>query len=334
MKIAILDDYSNIVQQLECFKLLKDHEVTVHTDYVNDLDQLAQRLRGAEALVLLRERTPVGEALLSRLPALKLISQNGHVPHIDIEACTRHGVVVSSTLTSRPSYAAAELTWGLILAATRHIPYELQALKQGRWQSTIGRGLRGRTLGILGYGRIGKVIGQYARAFEMNVLVWGREHSQAQAREDGHTVAQSREQLFRVSDVLSLHLRLTPETRGSVTASDLQLMKPTSLLVNTSRAELIAAGVLATALRAGRPGLAAVDVFEREPALDADDPLLQLPNAICTPHLGYVEMENHETAYGNAFRQILAYADGAPIAVHNPDAAKGFDSIQLAHSSH
>lgn len=334
MKIAILDDYSNIVPQLDAYKLLAGHEVDVYTDYIGDIDELARRLSGIEALVLLRERTPITAALLAKLPALKLISQNGHVPHIDLKACTRHGVIVSSTLTSRPSYAAAELTWGLIIAATRHIPHEVQALKAGRWQSTIGRGLRGRTLGILGYGRIGKVIAQYARAFEMNVLVWGRERSLSQAREDGHAVAETRQHLFRESDVLSLHVRLTAETQGSVTAADLQDMKPTSVLVNTSRAELVAPGALAEALKAGRPGMAAVDVFEREPVLNGDDPLLHLPNAICTPHLGYVEMDNHETAYGNAFRQIVAYADGNPIAVHNPEAASGSDSMQLAQPSH
>ena len=177
MKIAILDDYADVVRHLDCFKTLRGHQVTILNEHVSDLDVLAERVQDAEALVLLRERTPIGEALLKRLPRLRLISQNGHVPHIDLEACTRHGVVVSSALTSRPSYAAAELTWGLIIAAMRHIPFEAEALKQGRWQSTIGRGLRGRTLGILGYGRIGKVIANYAKAFEMQVLVWGRENS-------------------------------------------------------------------------------------------------------------------------------------------------------------
>jgi len=319
MKIAILDDYADVVRTLDAFRLLEGHDVTVLAEHVPDVEALAQRLHDAEAIVLLRERTRIGEDLLVRLPRLELISQNGHVPHIDIDACTRHGVLVTSTLTSRPSYAAAELTWGLMIAALRRICDEAAALKQGRWQSTLGLGLRGRTLGILGYGRIGKVLARYAQAFEMPVLVWGREGSREAARADGHEVAPSRAAFFAGADVVSLHVRLTPETRHSVTPEDLALMKPTALLVNTSRAELIAAGVLAAALKAGRPGMAAVDVFENEPVLDSADPLLALPNALCTPHLGYVERDNHELAYGNAFRQILAYLDGAPIAVHNPE---------------
>jgi D-3-phosphoglycerate dehydrogenase / 2-oxoglutarate reductase len=330
MKIAILDDYADVVRQLDCFRTLRGHQVTILDEHVSDLDVLAERVQHAEALVLLRERTPIGDALLERLPGLRLISQNGHVPHIDLEACTRHGVVVSAALTSRPSYAAAELTWGLIIAAMRHIPFEAGALKQGRWQSTIGRGLRGRTLGILGYGRIGKVIANYAKAFEMQVLVWGRENSLRHATQDGHAIAQSRAALFARADVLSLHVRLNDETRGSVTAQDLSCMKPTALLVNTSRAELIAPGVLAAALKAGRPGMAAVDVFENEPVLGASDPLLALPNALCTPHIGYVELDNHEIAYGNAFAQVLAFDAGTPINVHNPAAVTGM-SFQAAH---
>lgn len=319
MKIAILDDYADVVRRLDAFRLLDGHDVTVWTDYVSDVDVLARRLQGVEALVLLRERTPIGEALLSKLPDLRIVSQNGHVPHVDLAACTRHGVIVSSTVTPRPSYAAAELTWGLMIAAMRHIPFEVEALRAGRWQSTIGYGLRGRTLGILGYGRIGKVMARYAQAFEMPVLVWGGDGSRERAVADGLAVAASRARFFADADVVSLHVRLTAATRGSVTAEDLARMKPSALLVNTSRAELIAPGVLAASLRAGRPGMAAVDVLEHEPVLDAADPLLALPNAICTPHIGYVEMDNHEVAYGNAFRQLLAYAAGAPIAVHNED---------------
>ncbi len=290
---------------------------------MSDIDVLADRIKEAQALVLLRERTPIGEDLLKRLPNLKLISQNGHVPHIDLEACSKHGVIVSSALSSRPSYAAAELTWGLIIAAMRHIPFEADALKQGRWQSTIGRGLRGRTLGILGYGRIGKVIAGYAKAFGMRVLVWERENGFGDARKDGHDIPTSRADFFAQSDVLSLHVRLNEETRGSITAQDLACMKTTALLVNTSRAELISPGVLATALKAGRPGMAAIDVFETEPVLAANDPLLALPNALCTPHIGYVEMDNHELAYGNAFNNIIAYDLGKPINVHNPEAVPG-----------
>lgn len=319
MRIAVLDDYADTVRKLDAFQLLNGHEVTVYTDYVGDVETLAQCLQDIEALVLLRERTVVGEELLQRLPKLKIISQNGHVPHIDLKACTRHGVLVSATLTDKPSYAAAELTWGLMIAAMRHIPFEVEALKKGQWQSTIGLGLRGRTLGILGYGRIGKVLARYAVAFEMKVLVWGRGGSLQSAKDDGLQVASSRTDFFQRADVLSLHVRLNAETRGSVTAEDLAQMKPTALLVNTSRAELIAPGVLATALKSGRPGMAAIDVFEKEPVFGANDPLLTLPNAICTPHIGYVEKDNHEFAYGNAFRQILAYIEGVPIAVHNPE---------------
>jgi D-3-phosphoglycerate dehydrogenase / 2-oxoglutarate reductase len=320
MKIAILDDYADAVRHLDAYKLLEGHDVTVYTDHVRDVEVLAQRLKDAEALVLLRERTPIGDDLLRRLPKLRLISQNGHVPHIDLEACARRGVLVSATLTSRPSYAAAELTWGLMIAAMRRIPFEAEALKQGRWQSTLGVGLRGRTLGILGYGRIGKVLARYAKAFEMQVLVWGREGSLQSARADGLEVAASRALFFSGSDVVSLHVRLNAQTRHSVTAEDLAAMKPTALLVNTSRAELIAPGVLAAALVSGRPGMAAVDVFENEPVTGAADPLIALPNALCTPHIGYVEKDNHELAYGNAFRQILAFLEGAPIALHTPQA--------------
>ena len=254
MKIAVLDDYADTVRKLDAFQLLNGHDVSVYTDYVGDVETLAQRLQDTEALVLLRERTVVGEELLQRLPKLKIISQNGHVPHIDLKACTRHGVLVSATLTDKPSYAAAELAWGLMIAAMRHIPFEVDALKKGQWQSTIGLGLRGRTLGILGYGRIGKVLARYAAAFEMKVLVWGRGGSLQSAKDDGLQVASSRTDFFQRSDVLSLHVRLNAETRGSVTAEDLAQMKPCALLVNTSRAELIAPGVLATALKSGRPG--------------------------------------------------------------------------------
>ncbi|WP_454751921.1 D-2-hydroxyacid dehydrogenase family protein [Cupriavidus necator] len=331
MKIAILDDYADIVRHLDCFRSLQGHEVSILNEHIADLDALTRRVQEADALVLLRERTVIDEALLSRLPGLKLISQNGHVPHIDLDACTRHGVAVCSALTSRPSYAAAELTWGLIIAAMRHIPFEAHALKNGTWQSSIGRGLRGRTLGIMGYGRIGKVIANYAKAFEMKVLVWDRYLDQA--IKDGHAVAASREAFFAESDVLTLHVRLNDETRGFVTPEDLARMKPTALLVNTSRAELIAPGVLAAALKAGHPGMAAVDVFENEPVTGAADPLLSLPNALCTPHIGYVEIDNHEIAYGNAFKQVLAFDAGSPINVHNPEAVQGmpFEAAQVAH---
>ncbi|MFI6376115.1 D-2-hydroxyacid dehydrogenase family protein [Streptomyces sp. NPDC050546] len=319
LRISVLDDYQDVVRTLDCFDRLRGHDVTIWNDSVSDVDVLAERLADADALVLLRERTVVGEALLGRLPKLQLISQNGHIPHIDLDACTRHGVIASSALTARPSYPTVELTWGLILAALRDIPYESAALREGRWQSTVGLGLRGRTLGIHGFGRLGSMVARIGVAFGMELLVWGRQGSRDRAKAEGLPVATSRQALYERSDVLSLHLRLNEATTGIVGPDDLALMKPTALLVNTSRAELIRPGALVAALRAGRPGRAAVDVFEHEPLTDPDDPLLRLPNALCTPHLGFVERDNYEFAYGNAFDQIVAFAQGTPINVHNPD---------------
>lgn len=322
LHVSILDDYQDVVRTLDCFSKLRGHDVTVFNDAVADVEVLAERLADADVLVLLRERTKIDEALLSRLPNLKLISQNGHIPHIDLDACTRHGVIAASALTSRPSYPTVEFTWGLILAAMRDIPLESAALRKGRWQSTVGLGLRGRTLGIYGLGRLGSMVARIGVAFGMEVLVWGRQGSLERAKDEGFQVAESRQELFEQSDVLSLHLRLNEGTTGLIGRDDLALMKPTALLVNTSRAELIRPGALAEALRAGRPGKAAVDVFEHEPVTDPDDPLVSLPNALCTPHLGFVERDNYEFAYGNAFDQIVAFAEGAPINVHNPDVLK------------
>lgn len=321
MNITVLDDYQDTVRTLQCFARVAGHRVTIWTDHTTDVDVLAARLEDTEALALIRERTPIRAPLLERLDRLRLISQMSVYPHIDVEACTRRGVIVSSSMApGRPSYATAELTWGLILAAIRRIPQEMAALRAGRWQAyPIGTGLRGKTLGIYGYGRIGGVVAGYGRAFGMHVVAWGREGSLARAREDGHAVAASREALFAESDVLSLHVRLLEATRGMVTAADLALMKPTALLVNTSRAGLIAPGVLEAALRAGRPGLAAVDVFEDEPVLGGRHPLLALDSVVSTPHLGYVERDQLETMFGTIFDQMLAYAGGAPINVVNPD---------------
>jgi len=319
MRVAILDDFANIVRTLNCFEKLQGHEVTVWNDHVADPEVLAARLADVEAVVLMRERTPVDEALLARLPGLRLISQNGHVPHIDLEACTRHGVMVCSAQGGRPSYCTVELAWGLILASMRHLVHEAEALRGGRWQSTMGLGLRGRTLGIFGFGKLGSMMAPIARAFGMQVLVWGREGSLARARSAGLAVAPGRQALFAQADVLTLHLRLNAETRGLIGPDDLALMKPSAVLVNTSRAELIRPGALVAALKSGRPGHAALDVFEREPLEDPQEPLLNLPNAICTPHLGYVERDNFEFGYGNAFDQIVAYASGAPIHVRNPE---------------
>jgi D-3-phosphoglycerate dehydrogenase len=319
MRVMIPDDYQDAVRGLDCFAKLAGHAVTVFHDTVREIDALAERLEPAEALVLIRERTPVGEELLARLPRLKLISQTGKgTSHIDIAACTRRGVVVTAG-TGSP-YATAELTWALVLAAMRHLPREIERLRAGQWQSTMGTGLRGRTLGVWGYGKIGSLVAGYGRAFGMNVLVWGREGSLSRAGADGYTPAAGKTALLERSDVLSLHLRLNAETRGIVTAADLARMKPGALLVNTSRAELIEPGALAAALRNGRPGRAAVDVYEEEPVLGAAHPLLHLDNAVCTPHLGYVEKDSYESYFGQAFDEVVAFAAGHPIRVVNPEA--------------
>jgi len=321
VNITILDDYQDTIRTLACFEKVAGHHVTIWNDHTKDVDVLARRLKDTEALTLLRERTPIRAPLLERLDALRIISQVSVYPHVDVEACTRRGVILSSYMApGRPSYATAELAWGLVIAALRRIPQEMGALRAGKWQAyPVGTGLRGKTLGICGYGRIGAVVAGYGRAFGMKVLAWGRENSVVKARDDGHAVAPSKEVLFAESDVLSLHVRLVDATRGMVTAADLARMKPTALLVNTSRAGLIAPGALETALRAGRPGLAAVDVFEEEPVLGGTHPLLLMENVICVPHLGYVERDGLESMFGTIFDQILAYASGKPINVANPE---------------
>ena len=320
MKISILDDYHDTVRTLPCFRKLAGHDVTIWNDHVQDVDALAARLKDAEALVLIRERTKIRAPLLERLPNLRLISQRSVYPHIDIDACTRLGVIVSSSQhAGTPSYAAAELTWGLMLAAMRQIPQQMASLQAGKWQAGVGTTLRGKTLGIYGYGRIGNVVAGYGRAFGMNVLVWARAATLAQARADGFAPAASREAFFADCDVITLHMRLVDATRHIVTAADLARMKPTALLVNTSRAPLIAPGALVEALRRGRPGMAAVDVYEDEPVLDMDHPLLGMENVVCTPHIGYVSIEEYEVQFVDIFDQITAYAAGTPTHVVNPD---------------
>jgi D-3-phosphoglycerate dehydrogenase len=319
MNVTILDDYHDTIRTLPCFSRLADHKVKIWNDHVQDDDALAERLAETEVLVLIRERTKIRASLLDRLPKLKLISQRSVWPHIDIDACTRLGIVVSSdSHTSTPSYATAELTWGLILAAMRQIPLQVAALKAGRWQSGVGTTLRGKTLGLYGWGRIAHEVAGYARVFGMNVMVWAREGSRERARQEGFAVADSRHALFELSDVLSLHLRLVDATRHVVTAVDLARMKPTALLVNTSRAALVEPGALVSALRSGRPGLAAVDVYEQEPLTDPSDPLLLLPNLLATPHIGYVTHEEYETQFSDVFDQIAAYVRGRPTNVVNP----------------
>ena len=319
MKISILDDYHDTLRTLDCFRKLAGHEVKIWNDHVQDVDTLARRLRDTEALVLIRERTQIRAPLLERLDKLRLISQRSVYPHIDIEACTRRGVIVSSSQhPGSPSYAAAELTWALVLAAMREIPQQMAALKAGKWQIGVGNTVRGKTLGIYGYGRIGSVVAGYGKAFGMKVLVWAREASLAQARSDGYAVAPSKAAFFSECDVISLHMRLVDATRGIVTAADLARMKPTALLVNTSRAPLIERGALLAALKAGRPGMAAVDVYEEEPVLDTGYPLFALDNVVCTPHLGYVTRDEYEVQFADIFDQIVAYAAGKPINVVNP----------------
>lgn len=318
MKVSILDDYFDTLRTLPCFTRLARHEVRIWNDHLEDDDALGERLADTEALVLIRERTKIRASLLERLPRLELISQRSVFPHIDVEACTRLGIVVSSDLhPGTPSYATAELTFGLIIAAARQIPQQMASLKRGRWQSGVGTTLRGKILGIYGYGRIGKAVAAYARAFGMQVLIWARESSRELARADGWAVAQSKAQFFETCDVVSLHMRLVEATRHIVRGEDLARMKPSAMLVNTSRAGLVETGALLTALRAGRPALAALDVYDDEP-VRASDPLIQLDNVICTPHIGYVTREEWDLQFADIFDQINAYAAGAPMNVVNP----------------
>jgi D-3-phosphoglycerate dehydrogenase / 2-oxoglutarate reductase len=323
MKISILDDYHDTLRTLSCFGKLAGHEVTVWNDHLQDTDPLAERLRDAEALVLIRERTQIRAPLLERLPKLRLISQRSVYPHIDIEACTRRGVVVSSSQhPGTPSYSTAELAWALILAAFRRLPQQAAALRAGRWQTGVGNTVRGKTLGIYGYGRIGEVVAGYGKAFGMQVQVWAREATRERARVQGWTIARSKEAFFEECDAITLHMRLVDATRAIVKATDLARMKPTALIVNTSRAGLIEKGALENALKAGRPGMAAVDVYEQEPVLGGAHPLLAMDNVVCTPHIGYVTREEYELQFSDIFDQIIAYAKGAPINVVNPDVLK------------
>jgi D-3-phosphoglycerate dehydrogenase len=321
VRVAILDDYFDTLHTLPCFARLAPFDVTIFNDHVQDIDGLAERLADVEALVLIRERTRIDSALLERLPRLRLVSQRSVYPHIDVAACTARGVIVSSNLhADTPSYAAAELTWALVMAAMRQLPQQMAALKRGDWQIGVGQTLRGKTLGIYGWGRIGRVVAGYGKAFGMEVLAWARPESIARARAEGWPVASDKQTFFAACDVLSLHMRLVPATRGIVTAEDLRRMKPSALLVNTSRAGLIAPGALVASLRAGRPGMAAVDVYDQEPLTNADDPLLALDNVVCTPHIGYVTRDEYELQFADVFDQIVAWAAGAPINVINPEA--------------
>ena len=332
MNIIILDDYQDAVRKLQCAAKLESLNAKVFTNTVKGIGQLSVRLRDAEVLVLIRERTHFPRQLLEKLPKLKLIVQTGKVgSHIDVEACTRLGICVAEGAGS--PVAPAELTWALIMAAMRRLPQYIGNLKHGAWQQSglksasmlpnfgLGMVLRGKTLGIWGYGKIGQIVAGYGRAFGMHVSVWGSESAREKARADGHTAANSCESFFETCDVLSLHLRLSDTTRGVVSLDSLSRMKPTALLVNTSRAELIEEGALVSALNRGRPGLAAVDVFETEPILQGQ-PLLRLENAVCTPHIGYVEQDSYEMYFGAAFDNVVNFIAGTPTHIVNPDALK------------
>ncbi|MBX3666366.1 MAG: D-2-hydroxyacid dehydrogenase family protein, partial [Burkholderiales bacterium] len=319
MKIAIIDDYQDAFRKLDCVKKLAGHELVAYTDTEKDPEKLAARLKDTEILVLTQQRSKMPRAVIGKLPKLKLISQTGrNANHIDLAACTEKGIVVSAGGAGNPN-PTAELAWGLILAALRRIPQEAQRLKNGQWQGSVGSGLSGRTLGVYAYGRIGSLVAQVGKAFGMRVWCWGREGSTAKAKAAGYEVAPSREAFFAESDVISLHLPLNDGTRGIVTAEDLARMKTTALIVNTSRAPIIAKDALVNALKAGRPGRAAIDVYEDEPVLNAAHPLIGMDNVVCTPHLGYVEERTYEAYYGAAVEQILAYVAGQPINVANPE---------------
>ncbi|MGK6307442.1 D-2-hydroxyacid dehydrogenase family protein [Variovorax sp. DT-64] len=319
MRIAIPDDYQDCVRTLACFAKLAGHEVRIFNDTVKGIDELAARFADAEAIVLTRERTRIDAALLDRLPRLRLISQTGKLAdHVDLAACTARGIVVAEGRGAGAS--TAELAWALTLASRRHLVEEANRLRQGLWQGHLGQQLGGQRLGVWSYGRIGRQVAAYGRVFGMKVWVWGREASTQAALADGFERAPSREAFFAESDVISLHVRLNAETAGIVREEDLDRMKRDALLVNTSRAELIAPGALEPALRRGRPGFAAVDVFEEEPLQGGGHPLLNLPNALCTPHIGYVERDNYERYFGIAFDHINQFADGTLVDVVNPEA--------------
>ena len=319
IRLAILDDWFDTLRTLPCFGRLAGIDVTVFTDHEPDIDRLAARLAPFDAIVLFRERTAIPRKLVEKLPNLKLISQRSVYPHIDVEACADHGILVCSNMTATVSHAAAEMTWALILAAMRDIPAQMASLQAGTWQMGVGKSLHGRQIGLYGYGRIGRQVAHYARAFGMRVVWWGSADGRARAAADGEEVAASREAFFAASDVVSLHVRLKPETRGLITANDLAAMTGESLLVNTSRAGLIEAGALKAALDAGRPGKAAIDVFDEEPITWADDPLATHPRLVATPHIGFVTEDEFEIQFADIFDQVVAWRDGAPINMINPE---------------
>lgn len=317
MKVTILDDWFDTLRGLPCFARLDGHEVTIWNDHTEDEQLLAARLAETEALVLIRERTPLPSRLIERLPRLRLVSQRGAYPHIDVEACTRRGIAVCSNPgVDQPNHSAAELTWALILAAFRDLPRQCASLRSGQWQAGVGKTLRGKTLGIFGYGRIGKLVAEYGQAFGMTVLIWASEASRMRAAADGWQVAEHKAAFLGASDVVSLHLRLGPTTRGIISKADLACMKNSALLVNTSRSGLVVSGDLYDALQNGCPAMAALDVFDVEPV--THDPLLVLENVIATPHIGYVTEEEFDLQFSDVFDQVNAFAAGSPIHLVNP----------------
>jgi D-3-phosphoglycerate dehydrogenase len=320
MKIAVIDDYQDAFRKVKAFAKLKGHEFVVYTDSEKDPVKLAKRFEGCEVVVLTQQRTFMPRAVIEKLPAsVKLLAQTGrNVPHIDAAACTERGIMIAASGGGNSS-PTVELTWALILASVRNLPTEVNNMQQGRWQSTAGIGLQGKTLGVYAYGKIGSGVAKVGKAFGMNVVCWGREASVARARADGFDVATSREAFFAESDIVTLHLPLNKDTRGLITAADLALMKSTARIVNSSRAPLIAEGALVEALKKGRPGFAAIDVYESEPVLNREHPLVSMPNVICTPHLGYVTWETYELYYAAVVDNIVAYAAGSPTNVANPD---------------
>lgn len=320
MKVAVLDDWFDTLRHLPCFGHLDGMDVTVFTDHLSDQAKLAQRLAGFEAVTLFRERTAVTAELLGQLPNLRLISQRSVYPHVDVDACTRHGVLFCSNMPGgTPHHAAAEHTWALILAAMRQLPQQMDSLRQGKWQIGVGKTLHGRTLGLYGYGRIAKRVAGFAEAFGMNVIWWGSDDGRARALADGQLVAKSREAFFAEPDVVSVHVRLKPATRALITAQDLSAMRPGSLFVNTARAGLVESGALLNALNVGRPGYAALDVFDQEPITWADDPLATHLNVTATPHIGFVTEDELDVQFADIFQQVAAFAAGQPINVINPE---------------
>lgn len=318
MKIAILDDYQNAVEDLACFSLLNGFDVQIIPATEKELGSLARQLANFDVLVLTRERTKITQELLAQLPRLKLISQTGKVSnHLDVKACSKYGVAVAEGIGS--PVAPAELTWLLIMNTVRLVPQAIRGMQEGKWQVNIGNCIQGKTIGIWGYGKIGKRIAAYSQAFGANIMVWGSGNSRKQAHLDGHMAAESKEAFFRDADIVTLHLRLNDATRSIVKAQDLQLMKPTAAIINTARAELIEPGALIESLAAGRPGFAGLDVYESEPIYDQEHPLLQLPNVVCTPHLGYVERAGYELYFSKAFENVVSFISGTPINIKNEE---------------